>query len=513
MRQKPLTVRLRKISQIFFFLLFLLTVLQATYPFKPWLPPELFLWFDPLTAIAVQTAGRFFYPLFLFSLIVLLMPLIVGRAFCGWVCPLGTVIDATDHIISPKKIRGIRKYRHIKTFMLVLFLILAVFGIQYSWAMDPLPILSRSLGVIALSFIFLFIDATLNGLVSIGIFPHAIMNLQDSLSGYLLPVSLPHFDNLLLPVVFILIILGLSRISRRFWCRTLCPLGALQGLIAKFSPFQKKVDQFSCTVCQICRNKCKMDAIEEDIITVEKSECILCMNCQGDCPTDAITFGFSSPKEMQSSVDLSRRSFIGAGATALVGAGLFAMNKPDANSTNNIVRPPGAITEDKFLERCIRCEECVRICANSGKCLQMSFLESGLLGIWTPVCKFRLGHCEYNCNLCGQICPTKAIQPLTMNEKQHIKMGTAIFVKDRCIPYRLNDNCIVCEEHCPVPKKAIRLMEKEYTDPISGKNRIVQYPNVDPELCIGCGICEEKCPLEGKAGITVIREGEERLVP
>jgi NAD-dependent dihydropyrimidine dehydrogenase PreA subunit len=128
----------------------------------------------------------------------------------------------------------------------------------------------------------------------------------------------------------------------------------------------------------------------------------------------------------------------------------------------------------------------------------------------TPLAEYRRGYCEYNCNLCGQICPTKAIQPLNVSAKQKAKMGQAIFLKDRCIPYRLNENCIVCEEHCPIPDKAIKINTREYEDPVTGRKRMVSYPYVDEALCIGCGICENKCPLNGEAGIIVIREGEER---
>lgn len=506
----PTVKVLRQFVQVVFLLLFIITILQATYPFKPWLPPELFLWLDPLSAAMPLIANRHFDLIFLVALIVLLSPFVVGRAFCGWVCPLGTVIDLSDKIFTQhlKKINP--RWRSVKTGLLMLFVVLALLGIQYSWLMDPLPLLWRSLGVIVLSFLFLLVDTSLAVLIKLGIFSETLMNFQDRLSAYLFPVASPVFANLLLPVLILVIILALSNLTRRFWCRHLCPLGALLGLIAKLSPLQRRVDQNLCTKCGICQRKCKMAAIEEDFYTTEKSECILCLSCAPQCPPAAISYGWQSPRRMTSKIDLSKRGFLGATLGGLIGAGFFKINQPDSRHSDRLIRPPGAITENEFIAQCIRCGECVRICATSGKCLQIAFLETGWEGLLTPLAKFRYGYCEYNCNLCGQICPTKAIQPLTLAEKQKVKMGKAIFLKERCIPYRVNENCLVCEEHCPLPDKAIKVIPQEYIDPLNGSKHIVLYPHVDENLCIGCGICENKCPLNGEAGIVVIREGEER---
>ena len=512
MKKQPLSIKIRRTVQLVFLALFILTILQATYPFQPWLPPELFLWADPLAALSTQIAGRFFEPLFLIALIVLLSPFVIGRAFCGWVCPLGTTIDVTDRWLAKKKNRSTRNLRKIKTVALVLLLLLALFGIQLSWLLDPLPILWRSLGIIGMALFFLFSEGIFNGLYATGIFSDVISSVQDKITSYLFPLSAPTFLNLLIPIIIIVVILGLAKISRRFWCRNLCPLGALLGLVAKFSPLQRFVNQEFCSSCAICWNKCKMDAIEKDFVTTEKSECILCLDCSRDCPEKAITYSLHAPTRMQSSMDLSRRSFLGAGIAALLSSGLFAITGINPTKTNRRIRPPGSLIEDNFLEHCIRCEECVRICATSGGCLQMSFLESGLAGMLTPIAKYRLGYCEYNCNLCGQICPTKAIQPLELAEKQEWKMGTAFFLQDRCIPYRLNQDCLVCEEHCPLPEKAIKLTAKEYIDPETGTKRMIHYPYIDSDLCTGCGICENKCPLEGEAAIVIYREGEERKI-
>jgi len=509
--KKIRTTTIRRIVQISFLGLFILTVQQATYPFHPWIPPELFLWADPLTAIVTQLAGRFFDPIFLIALLVLLSPFVFGRAFCGWICPMGTTVDISDKYLAKKKSKSTRRYRPVKTILLIIFILFAVFGVQLSWFMDPLPILWRSFGVLGMSFFYLFTDTILNGLYAANIFPDTVLDIQDSVSAWLFPVSTPKFLMLLIPFIMFISILALGKISRRFWCRNLCPLGALLGLLSKFSPFQRVVDEHACTSCSVCQETCKMDAIEDDYISTEKSECILCLDCREDCPPDAISYQFRSPVVMKTATDLSRRSFIGAGALALFGSGLFSLSALNPRKTDRRLRPPGSLSEDDFMERCIRCGECIRICATSGGCLQMSFLETGLEGLMTPVSKYRIGYCEYNCNLCGQICPTKAIQPLDLEEKQKLKVGIALFLKDRCIPFRLHENCIVCEEHCPLPEKSIKLEEKEFTDPETGEIRMVSYPYIDPDLCTGCGICENKCPLEGEAGIIVTREGEERF--
>jgi len=501
---------LRRTVQLLFLGLFILTVLQAGYPFQPWIPPELFLWADPLAALATQIAGRFFDPVFLIALLVLLSPLLFGRAFCGWICPLGTTIDISDRLFTKKKNRSTRRYRPLKSILLITIFFFALLGVQISWYLDPLPILWRSLGIFGMSFFYLVTDGILSGLYDLNLLTDTVLNLQDSISIRFFPLGTPTFTNLFLPFLIFITILALRKISRRFWCRNLCPLGALLGLLSKFSPFQRIVAEKACTSCAVCQKKCKMDAIEDDYIHTEKSECILCLDCQEDCPTDAIRYGFRAPLAMRSATDLSRRSFIGAGIAALLGTGFLSLSALNPHKTDRRLRPPGALPEDDFMERCIRCGECMRICATSGACLQMAFLETGLEGLLTPVSKYRLGYCEYNCNLCGQICPTKAIQPIELAEKQKVKIGTAFFLTDRCIPYRLNENCIVCEEHCPLPEKAIKLKEEEYEDLATGEKRLIGYPYVEPDLCIGCGICENKCPLEGEAGIIVTREGEER---
>ncbi|MCK4237443.1 MAG: 4Fe-4S dicluster domain-containing protein, partial [Candidatus Krumholzibacteria bacterium] len=129
--------------------------------------------------------------------------------------------------------------------------------------------------------------------------------------------------------------------------------------------------------------------------------------------------------------------------------------------------------------------------------------------IWTPILVSRLGYCEYNCNLCSQVCPTGAIRKISVEEKKEIRIGLAFIDKDRCIPYAFGRNCIVCEEHCPIPDKAITFDEEKTVDK-DGKRFMLKKPVVDPELCTGCGICEYKCPVVDIPAIRITSVGESR---
>ncbi len=123
----------------------------------------------------------------------------------------------------------------------------------------------------------------------------------------------------------------------------------------------------------------------------------------------------------------------------------------------------------------------------------------------------REGYCEYSCTLCSQVCPSGAIQPLAEAAKKTKVIGLAYIDRSRCIPWERGEDCIVCEEHCPTPRKAIvfRLGSVELPDETKTS---VKLPYVDRNLCIGCGICETKCPVKGFAAVRITKEGEQREI-
>jgi ferredoxin len=252
-----------------------------------------------------------------------------------------------------------------------------------------------------------------------------------------------------------------------------------------------------------------MGAIEgEDQRNIRKRDCILCYDCVGKCPEGIIDHrvDFKRVHEAGPVLPLSRRQFLSAaGAGVLLPLTMGRTARSDALPPM-VVRPPGAVSEDRFVGLCLRCGECMRVCLTNG--LQPTLFEAGVEAMWTPRLVSRIGYCEYSCTLCGQVCPTGAIAHLDKVTKRQVCIGTAVIIKDRCIPFVKPEQCMVCEEHCPTPEKAI--VFDDVTVQSEEGPVIIKRPRVVEHLCIGCGICEYKCPVASESAIVIVRDGEDR---
>jgi ferredoxin len=263
-----------------------------------------------------------------------------------------------------------------------------------------------------------------------------------------------------------------------------------------------------CNSCGLCDRKCQAGLKAAEPEAWNPSECLSCMSCTEACPKGAVDWGFSL-RPAPSGPDLGRRGVLLAGCAGLASVAVsratpaFDPERPNPR----LIRPPGALPEAEFLAKCVKCGECMKVCTTNA--LQPTLLEAGLEGIWSPMVVPRSGYCEFNCTLCGQVCPTGAIRRLSPEEKKAWRIGSANFDRSRCLPHAHETPCIVCEEVCPTPAKAIWYREVTVTDREGQEVRLKQ-PQVDLRLCIGCGICEAKCPLVGEPGVKVSSLGESR---
>jgi MauM/NapG family ferredoxin protein len=236
----------------------------------------------------------------------------------------------------------------------------------------------------------------------------------------------------------------------------------------------------------------------------------MCFNCYNVCPEDALTFRFRWRSKLNRKPDIGRRAVLGG---LLAGISLPLLGRLDGGidkvADHRLIRPPGALSENDFLQLCQRCGLCMKVCPTN--VINPTLAEGGMAGFWTPRLIMTQGYCEYTCTLCGSVCPTGAINEITAKEKieRPIKIGSAYIDRGRCLPWSGNAPCIVCQEHCPTSPKAIYLI-KDVVNGSDDKKLKVQLPFVDLKRCVGCGICENKCPVRGLPAIRTISAGETR---
>ena len=495
MTGKFLTLRnIRRIYAVFFLLLFVLFLWITSFRQIKGYDTRFFLEIDPLAAVASFLTSWTVYKGLILSIVIIIGTLFFGRFFCSWICPMGIINQIAGtvfnklRVVDAIQLNLYRTFYRLKYYLLAAFVVLAALGSLQTGLLDPISFITRSF--------------------TISFFP-ALNHIRG---GIYLKQPLFH-GGTFLGLIFLAVIFA-NRFLPRFWCRALCPLGALLGILSYRPLLRIWRDVDLCTDCKKCLGNCHGGCDPHAALRV--TECHLCMNCIVDCPEDAIHYGVSKAASAEHMpLDISRRRLI---ECALVGAVSFPVMRSTITSQTspryNVIRPPGAIAEGDFLRRCLKCGECMKACPTNA--IQPALLEAGFEGIWTPILINTIGYCEYNCVLCGRVCPTGAISSLSIEKKlgkpanqQPVKIGTAFYDRGRCLPWAMHTECIVCEEVCPTSPKAIwfETVDIQMRD---GSTKRLKRPYIDAKLCVGCGICENKCPIRDRAAVRVTSIGETR---
>jgi MauM/NapG family ferredoxin protein len=524
---------IRRISQAFFLGLFLFLLVESRLPQDAYLqyslvfpsdldlrlgqPITFFFQLDPLVWLSSLLSGHRLIHGFWWALGLLLATLFLGRIFCGFICPLGTI----HHIVSwvRPSLKGDRMTlanqktpgHRIKYFLLLAVLVGAVMGLNLAGLIDPMALLFRSLALAVLPATGVGLKEVFDVMAASDI--NALNYLSYGGEALVSPVfgyGYPAYETAWFIGVIFVVILFLNRIRPRFWCRILCPLGALLGIFSRFSILRLDKDHAKCTDCKLCSRSCQGAASPMPSQTWESAECMLCFNCFDACPEGALSFRFRWSPKMNPRPDMGRRAVLGG---LLAGISLPLLAKLDSSahhvSDPRLIRPPGALPEKDFLRLCQRCGLCMKACPTN--VINPTLAEAGMAGFWTPHLIMTQGYCEHTCTLCGSVCPTGAIREISAREKieRPISIGSAYVDRGRCLPWSGNGPCIVCQELCPTSPKAIYLRKEVVPGP--GHSPMVgNVPYVDLKRCVGCGICENKCPVRGRPAIRVIAAGESR---
>jgi polyferredoxin len=510
----------RLVSQATFFALFVFFCWATWTSRLGGYPVSRLLELDPLVTIATALSTGTVYRALGWGLLVLGITLLFGRVFCNWICPYGTLHQLVGWLFNtrpqPARIES-NRYRavfYLKYALLVVFLVMASLGALQIGLLDPIVMMYRALTTVFSPASDMLVDGTGSALGRVGVDARFLDGLRFAPG-----VEARIFVGSFWVGVIFLALAAANLYVPRFFCRVLCPLGALLGVFSRFALFRINRDVHKCTDCNLCLTRCEGAADPQGAVRL--SECFACMNCIDDCPEDALSFSLLGldTQQVVAAPDLSRRKLVFAGIAGLLGFPLLRNNgqSNDANFSPRLIRPPGSVAEAQFLAKCIKCDQCINVCPTN--VLQpATFAEGGFEALWTPVMNFNIAHCQFKCTLCSEVCPTGAIRKITVEEKLGkgpyekqgpVVLGTAFINTTRCLPWANQIPCVVCEEVCPVSPKAIQTWDEETKD-VFGNLVVLNKPFIVPDLCIGCGICQAECPVQDDPAVYVTAVGESR---
>ena len=412
--------------------------------------------------------------------VLLVLTLLFGRVYCSWICPLGILQDLVVHLRPSAKLgRYMPNHWVVRlVFGVLAFGALACGSVAVLTWLDPYTIVARAATA--------FLDPVVEMLAG----------QPDDLARYTPWLWMLAAASLLLPLV-------MAFFRGRLYCNTICPVGALLGLVSRFAVRTPKLRMDTCVHCGSCMRACKSNCIDIRNGKIDATRCVACYDCLSVCRTGSLSLKPAKPQPRHvpaaakdagqgASPAVSRRAFLGLGA---LGAATLALptraqdawdaapeeeaDNPAAPGRNTAPAaiPPGGRNVELFLSRCTGCGLCIANCPTH--VLRPSYMAHGLEGLMKPYMNLSEHACADSCNICSNICPEGALQPLPLEEKQRTQIALASFTQANCNVWNNGEPCGKCAEACPTG---------------ASQTDTVLVPFILPEKCVGCGRCARVCP-------------------
>ena len=437
----------------------------------------------------------------------LVLTLVFGRIYCSVICPMGIMQDIFGWLGKKAKKNRYTYSKQKHALRIIFFVMMLISLVLGGGTIVQLLAPYSAFGRICTNLLQPVWMAGNNLLA-------AIAEHYDSYAFYHTNIWMRALPSLIIAAITLIILAVLAWRNGRTYCNTICPVGTLLSVFAKFSWLKIHFDVDKCKNCSLCTKNCKAACIDYKTHTVDPLRCVVCGDCIKSCKFGALKYthganrtnGTNETNGANETIDTSKRSFLLS--SALLATAAMAQNKDKimdgglaeiedkvAPERQTPIMPPGSQSKANFEQHCTGCQLCISECPN-----EVLRPSADLWHLMQPTMSYERGYCRPECNRCSEVCPAGAILPLKHEDKASTQIGHAVWIKKNCIPLTDGVECGNCARHCPVG--AIEMVPSDPDDEASP-----YVPAVNEARCIGCGACEYLCPARPFSAIYV--EGHE----